>query len=120
MEGTIVRPIEAMEPPPLTTILSGVERLRSHIETDKEVREVETNTQTIGQGNLLIELREVELAPRLGRRILQGPYITRIHKRGRLRFPDKFRAVLKIQQQFHVARLFHEIVITIGGIATRT
>jgi len=55
MPGEIVGQIRAGDGPPTRTALSGVVGLESGVEADEEVVEIESETESVREGDLTVE-----------------------------------------------------------------
>ena len=55
MPGEIVRQIRAGDGPPTRTALSGIVGLESGVEADEEVVEIESETESVREGDLTVE-----------------------------------------------------------------
>ena len=83
--------------------------LHAAVETQDEVVEVETNAQTVGNGQLPPEGIEAELPARLFRIFADGPNVAGIDKCGSVNLPEYVGTIFQIQVQLHVARLVDKV-----------
>ena len=90
---------------PLPAVLRRVVKPRANIKTDKEEREVKSQSQSVGARELLIELGEVELSALLCLIAVYGPDIAGIDERRSLEYPEEFETVLEVEVQLYVAGL---------------
>ena len=90
---------------PLPAVPRRVVKLLAHIETDKEEREVESQSQSVGARELLIELGELELSALLCLVAVYGPDVAGIDKGRELELPEQAAAEFNRGIQTHVAAL---------------
>lgn len=90
---------------PLLAVLRRVVKLLADVEADEEEREVETQAETVGARELLIELGEVELPALLRLIAVDGPDIAGIEERRALEYPEELEAVLEVEVELYVAGL---------------
>ena len=95
--------------------ISGVDSLHTHVETQDEVVEVQTQTQSVGHGYLFVELVESELSTGLFCIVTQRPDVTRIDECRSIELPEQERTILQVEVYLHVTRLIDEVNASVGA-----
>ena len=85
--------------------IGRVDGLHAAVETENEVVKVEADAQTIGYGDLAIEIVDAEDAVGLVGIVANVPYVARIYEEGACKLPEKARAVFHAEVKADVARL---------------
>ena len=93
----------------IPTLVGRIDGLHTHVETQDEVVEIQSDTHTIRRGYLLIELVYLKLPVWLVGIVAKRPDVTRIHKQGTLELPEERGAILGIQVELQVTRLVDEV-----------
>ena len=94
--------------------VGGVDGLHAHVETQDEVVEVEAQAQTVGHGQLLVELVEAELSAGLFGIVAQRPDVARIDEGSSIELPEEEGAIFEVEVELHIARLVDEVDAAVG------
>ena len=101
---------------PFFLVSSWVMGFHTHVETKQEVVEVESDTDAIGCGELLIELAELELSAGLVLVVANGPDVTGIDKGSHLYDPEEFCPEFDVGIESDVTALVDESGLRILGV----
>ena len=113
MESKITVEVRLQERIFVLAAVHGVHGLHTSVETDNQVVQVETDSQSIGHRQLLVEAVEAERAFLLPFIVADIPDVARIHEDSPIEFPEQVGAVFHIQIELDVARMI-DVVHAIG------
>ena len=108
MPSEVILEIESGDGPFARTLLLRIVRFEACIETKQEEVEIQSEAQTIGEGYLLIETGNVEIAIRQVFIRMDCPNITCIYISSSLQLPEEFGAIFHTHVQPDVANLIDE------------
>lgn len=108
VEGGVAAPF-GMDDRPGLGVDGGVVGFHTEVEAQKEVSEVETEADSVGSGELFVEILEFENPVRLILIAADGPDVSGIHKQSPLKDPEKFRAIFHAKVEANVAALVDEV-----------
>ena len=95
--------------------IGGVDSLHTHVETQDEIVEVQAQTQSVGHGDLLVELVESELSTGLLSIVTQRPDVTCIDECSTIELPEQERTIFQVEVYLHVTRLIDEVNASVGA-----
>ena len=72
--------------------VSRVNGFHTHIESKNEIIEIETQSQSVGHGNLLVKLVDLKLSAGLICVITERPNVSCINEKGPVEFPKEVSA----------------------------
>lgn len=90
----------------------GIDGLHAAVEAQHEVTQVQSQTQSVGYGNLLVELIKLKDTSGLVGIVANGPDITGIYKDCSLKLPEQFTPVFNTGIQLDISRLIQEVSIS--------
>ena len=94
-------------------LIGRVDGFHAHVETKDEIVEIQAHTQSIGHGNLFVELIDFELSSGLFLILPQRPDVSSIDEECAIEFPEQVCAVFHVDIEFHITRLVDEVDGTI-------
>ena len=97
---------------------SGIVSLHTHIHTDKEILEIQTDAGSIGCRYLLIELVELEDTAWLILVVLDSPDITRIEEQAKFDHPEQLGTILQVNVKADVTTLVDEVGQGVVAVVT--
>ena len=107
-----------MQQGPMLLTTGGIVGLHTHINTHKEILEIQADTGTIGCCNLLIELVELEHTARLVFIASDGPDVTGIKEQAQLNDPEQLGTIPGYARP-NRARCWHHRCRIVSQRATR-
>lgn len=87
----------------------GIDGLHAAVEAQHEVTQVQSQTQSVGYGNLLVERAEAEQATGLVGVVAGIPYVTGVDEEGTMEFGEKLGTQFHAQVQLHISHLVDEV-----------
>ena len=104
----------------VATFIGRIDSLHTCIEAEGEEVEGETQSKTIGDGNLLVKLVEAEFTFGLVLVFTDGPYVTSIDEECAVDFPEQMAAQFDIEIQLNISALVEEVDLSVGSfVGTR-
>ena len=114
MEGEVARELGINDGIMLfLVVIHGVDGLHTHVETNDEIVEVQSQSQTIAYSYLLPEVIEMELSLGLLLIVSDGPDVTGIQEQGAIELPEELGTVLHIQVELHITGLVDEVYASV-------
>ena len=102
-------------------IVSRVDGLHTCVKAEDEEVEIETKSNAVADGDLLVELVEAEFPFGLVGILSDGPDVTRIDKDGTIDFPEEEGTVFRTEVELDVSALVEEVDLSVGTlVGTRT
>ena len=93
---------------PFFLSVGRVVSFHSHVESEQEIVEVESESYAIGCGELLVELAKLELAARLVLVFANSPDVAGIDESSQFDYPEKFGPEFDVGVEPYVAALINE------------
>ena len=103
---------------PMFLPTGGIMSLHAHVDTHKEILEIQSDAGAIGRRNLLIELVELEHSSRLVLIVLNGPYVACVEEQAQFNHPKQLGTVLKVDVKADVAALVDEVGQAVVAVVT--
>jgi len=114
MEGMVTTPFRMDERPRLRSP-RRIMGLHTHVETEQEVSEVESKTETVGSGYLFIERIEMEHSSGLIGIIVDRPDIAGVDKESEFKQPKEPGSIFHRKVETYVAALVDEVAHGVGA-----
>ena len=92
---------------------SGVDGFHPAVETHDEVIEIQTQAQTIGDGEFAQERVEAELSALGAELAARGPHVAGVDEGGAFKFPKERTAILHREVDFQIAGLVDEVDVAV-------
>ena len=102
----------------LLSLIRWIHRLHTEVETQDEIVEIQTDTQTIADGQIPQEAAYLELSTRLILIVAQRPDISCVDEQGTAELPEQVCAILQVQVELQVTRLCDEVDLPVLILVT--